>query len=94
MNMYVSMDFLKNYQLLLTFQNINSYLQIFIYFINIYIYNYKYFSSEVLQTTLQDGEVIKRLYLVYLINKRTLFCIPCSLFKSTSVFSITGFFFF
>jgi len=53
--------------------------------------HYRYCSSKLFYEILLNGEKVKRNYLVYSESTGSVFCAPCKLFGSTSVFSTLGF---
>ncbi|XP_025200207.1 zinc finger MYM-type protein 1-like [Melanaphis sacchari] len=53
--------------------------------------HYRYCSLKLFYMVLINGEKVKRNYLVYSESTGSVFCAPCKLFGSTSVFSTVGF---
>lgn len=62
-----------------------------IYFLfNQYLY-FRFFNASYLQTTLKNGEIMKRTCLMYSESKGSIFCVPCLLFGGISSFATKGF---
>lgn len=51
----------------------------------------RYFNKTFLESTLINGEIIKRNYFLYSESKGSIYCYPCALFGGKSSFSSYGF---
>lgn len=52
---------------------------------------YRYFNVKYLESTLINGEVIKRNFFLYSASKGSIYCYPCALFGSKASFATCGF---
>lgn len=52
---------------------------------------HRYFCKKYLESTLVNGEIIKRNFFLYSISKGCTYCYPCALFGSKSSFATCGF---